>query len=398
MEPVTAPSRVASPLATCFLALVLVPPAEAGPPAPRAADPPASRSADPPASRSADPPASRSAGTAARAPRAATAARPAPRDADWSDGALRDRAWLGVVVTGVEGQDAAPPGVTIARLAPGGPAVAAGLREGDVLVALDGRSIADVGSLSSLLSQLEPGSRVQVVALRGLERLRVALVLGAQPQGSEAPKRTVVPLPPASPPEGAPPAKPAQLSFAGDRERPFLGIETMDLQPGLAAYFGVPPDTGVLVETVEAGSPAEAAGMRAGDVLLRVGSDAVSSGAGFVEALRRRSPGERVKLHLVRDRRPLTLDAPLGSRSIPVWVMDEPPLTPERSLALRELAEHQRREADRLQVLVDSLQSGRRPLGTTDATSRPAPEDLDALKRELEALRSRVRELEARLR
>jgi hypothetical protein len=88
---------------------------------------------------------------------------------------------------------------------------------------------------------------------------------------------------------------------------------------GYGPYFGSIPDMatvdyGVRLSGVREDSPAERAGLRAGDVLVRFGGDEVADLYGFTYALRDRRPGDRVEVVVVRDGRRLTLYAVLGER------------------------------------------------------------------------------------
>ena len=58
----------------------------------------------------------------------------------------------------------------------------------------------------------------------------------------------------------------------------YLGVETTSLTPELREHFGVPSELGVMIGRVEEGSPAEAAGLKVGDVVTRVGDGDVTSG------------------------------------------------------------------------------------------------------------------------
>jgi S1-C subfamily serine protease len=62
----------------------------------------------------------------------------------------------------------------------GSPAEKAGLLPGDVLVALDGRTVADVKGLSAVLRSLAPGATVDITILRGGEQRRVTATLEAR--------------------------------------------------------------------------------------------------------------------------------------------------------------------------------------------------------------------------
>ena len=82
-----------------------------------------------------------------------------------------------------------------------------------------------------------------------------------------------------------------------------LGISGQDLTPQLARFFGVKEGRGVLVTEVKQGSPASAAGLKAGDVIVRVGSQEISSMAELEWELQARANGrEKITLGIVRNR------------------------------------------------------------------------------------------------
>jgi S1-C subfamily serine protease len=70
-------------------------------------------------------------------------------------------------------------GFRLSGVAPGSPAEAAGLREGDVIVAMNGRQVAGLKGLSDILKSLSPGDRISVTFLRdGRERTAETVVKG----------------------------------------------------------------------------------------------------------------------------------------------------------------------------------------------------------------------------
>jgi len=122
----------------------------------------------------------------------------------------------------------------------------------------------------------------------------------------------VPPVPPVAPVAPAPPA-PHTMVFAGhSTQGAFLGVGTMPMSPELRAHFGAPEERGVLVDRVEPGSAAEAAGVKVGDVLTALEDEPVADGVELLRAVRQHEPGAKVRVALVRDRKPLTVEAKLG--------------------------------------------------------------------------------------
>ncbi len=72
------------------------------------------------------------------------------------------------------------PGVRVQQVMPGSPAEAAGIRAGDVVVALDGERVADLRAYSAALKGRQPGDRVSVTVIRGGDELTVTAVLASR--------------------------------------------------------------------------------------------------------------------------------------------------------------------------------------------------------------------------
>jgi len=83
--------------------------------------------------------------------------------------------------------------------------------------------------------------------------------------------------------------------------RGFLGVHLTPLTPELRAHFGVPEDTGVMVARVEEGGPAEAAGIRVGDILSSIDGERVDSSGQIARAVRAKEEGDLVNVELYRN-------------------------------------------------------------------------------------------------
>jgi len=104
----------------------------------------------------------------------------------------------------------------------------------------------------------------------------------------------------------------AQLIQYGYVRRPYLGISHVELTPGMATYYGLSVTQGTLVVRVVAGSPADRAGLKPGDVLLAINDETLDSEHPFLNVLLHHQPGETVTLHVNRYGQTLTLQATLG--------------------------------------------------------------------------------------
>ncbi len=89
----------------------------------------------------------------------------------------------------------------------------------------------------------------------------------------------------------------------GVRQRPWLGIVGLTITQQIARYYGLPADHGVLITKVAAGSPAEAAGMAEGDIILQIGSAETRRIEELVAEIHKRNVGDLVRIFAVRDGR-----------------------------------------------------------------------------------------------
>jgi len=103
-----------------------------------------------------------------------------------------------------------------------------------------------------------------------------------------------------------------QLIEHGEATHPYLGVYLSDLTPETASKFGSSVDAGALVEKVEPGSPADAAGVKRGDVVTAVGPEEIRTSGDLISALRDYQPGDEVKLTVLRNDEKVTLQANLA--------------------------------------------------------------------------------------
>ncbi len=113
---------------------------------------------------------------------------------------------------------------------------------------------------------------------------------------------------------------------AGRIERGWLGVTVQPLDRELAAYFGVPNATGVVVNSVGADSPAAAAGLRAGDVLTVLDGGPLEAEkeedlGHFQRAVAALQPGRKVEITYLRERKPGNVSLEIGVQ--PKVVPDE---------------------------------------------------------------------------
>ena len=189
------------------------------------------------------------------------------------------RGWLGVVIQDLTPELAAgfgvkeDAGVLVADVMKDGPAAAAGLRPGDVIVEFGGAAIKDVPDLQKRVASVEPGRAAPVKVMREKKMVTLSVTIGEQPTDD------------------------AMEAESGDE---VLGLTVEPLTPETAQQNRLAARSGLLVTEVAPGSAGAAAGIRAGDAILEVNRRPVSDAAAFRQAVAGLKPGESVPVYLQR--------------------------------------------------------------------------------------------------
>jgi 2-alkenal reductase len=106
-----------------------------------------------------------------------------------------------------------------------------------------------------------------------------------------------------------------ELIRNGKVERGFIGIGYGILSARAAISLGLPPDAGIVVQTVVPGSPAAAAGIRANDVITKLNDQDIDQQHPLQSLMVRFRPGDRVRLALLRDGKAMSVEVTLGRQS-----------------------------------------------------------------------------------
>ena len=91
-----------------------------------------------------------------------------------------------------------------------------------------------------------------------------------------------------------------------------LGVAIQELNSSLADSFGLDKVQGALVNSVEKGSPADKAGVKAGDVILKLNGNAIAASYELPALVSEIKPGARAKLEVWRDGKARNLDVTVG--------------------------------------------------------------------------------------
>jgi len=166
-----------------------------------------------------------------------------------------------------------PRGILIGGVNPGGAGEKAGLKEGDVILKLDGKDVSDTNVFRNQVAQMDPGSEVTLTIWRRTAEQQVRVRL--EERTEEASVR--------APSSGE----------SGGR----LGITAEPLTPELASHLGLRRGTeGVLVTQVVPDGAAAEAGVESGDVIVQVNHQPVRSPADIQRVLERSGNGTAVLL------------------------------------------------------------------------------------------------------
>jgi S1-C subfamily serine protease len=95
--------------------------------------------------------------------------------------------------------------------------------------------------------------------------------------------------------------------------RPWLGVSGLTITGEVASYYNLPIDRGAIVSEVWADSPAEAAAMQKGDIIIGFGDKAINGIEDLAKEVQRRKIGEKVRVLLMRDSQKLIADLVLGT-------------------------------------------------------------------------------------
>ncbi|MBS1221984.1 MAG: 2-alkenal reductase [Proteobacteria bacterium] len=103
-----------------------------------------------------------------------------------------------------------------------------------------------------------------------------------------------------------------QIVAHGSVRRGQLGVAVQDLTPELARAFNIPADRGAVIAQVSPSSAAARAGLKEGDVVLSINDKPIRDGNGLRNAIGLLEVGEAARLEILRDGKPMILDAKIG--------------------------------------------------------------------------------------
>jgi len=226
--------------------------------------------------------------------------------------------WLGVEIAEVTAEKAkdlklsAVRGVIVDGVEPDSPAAKAGIKEKDVITQYDGQPVEGAVQFRRLIRETPPGRSVRLEISRGGSLQNISVELGDR---TEVYVRKM---------------KGKMRDFGGaysfsmpnveelpdmpevlDPRTPVLGINAEDLTSQLGSYFGAPNNAGILVREVRPGTPADKAGLKAGDVITKVEGKEVRNLADLRAQLREKSNQASVNMSVLRKGSEISVTVPI---------------------------------------------------------------------------------------
>lgn len=207
-----------------------------------------------------------------------------------------EKGYLGVSIEKVPHQDlkdlGISHGVRVTDVAEGEAADKAGIKEDDVIQFFADEKIRSSADLVDAVRAKKPGTKVDVKLVRDGKFKTVAVTVG------ELKLKTWF--------------GPKDFLFQTGKGG-YLGVQLHSLNKDLAKYFGVKPDEGALILKVEEKSPAEEAGLKAGDVIVELDGEDVAGPQGVSEILADLKKGDKIEVKVIRHKKPQSVKAELGA-------------------------------------------------------------------------------------
>jgi serine protease Do len=300
--------------------------------------------------------------------------------------------WLGIGITELDKKirekldlDSDIEGILITEVYDDSPAEEAGLKEHDVVISINGEKGKDLSHFIKLVKEKDPGAEVEVqiyrdgkmktvratlaereskfvwTELEGLEGLKGLEALESL-EALKALEHIVIPE--------------IDIGVSSWGRRGRLGVYIEDVSGELGEYFEIPGGEGVLVEGVVEDSPAEEAGIKAGDIIYKIDGKEICCTEELVKAISKMETDEETPIVLIRKGDQVTVHA----------VVEES----EYDKAMQAYKVHIDDLADK-DIFIKSLESDK----LTDEERDELKAELKELQEELEELREELKELAA---
>jgi S1-C subfamily serine protease len=217
-----------------------------------------------------------------------------------------NKAGLGVMVSNVDNDDpdSKKEGAEIVEVFKNSEAERIGLKKGDIILEVYGKSITKPSDLIDIFDDVEEGTEVKLTVLR--ENTRKSFTANLKPfEGHAYAYRVdddddilVDVFKTTEPDKNFSIIPSTGINATAGGKGGYLGVQVKDLSDQLKEYFEV--DNGVLIEEVMKDSPAEKAGLKAGDVIVSIGNRKIEDYQDLIRTVNYYNPEEEVSLSYVR--------------------------------------------------------------------------------------------------
>jgi serine protease Do len=198
-------------------------------------------------------------------------------------------------------------GILIVDVMKGSPAEKAGLRRRDIVIKFDGKAVDGSIPMVDLVKDTKPGDKIDLVYVRNGEEKSTTLEVGTR----ESSKGSVLAITPNRTPYSG--SRSYGRTFHMDTESDsYIGVSIQDLNDQLGSYFGVSAGEGVLITEVSKDSPAEKAGLKAGDVVIGVDRKKVESSEDLQSAITSKKKGDEITVNVLRNKQKLDIKVEVG--------------------------------------------------------------------------------------
>jgi serine protease Do len=195
-------------------------------------------------------------------------------------------------------------GVVVLSIDHDGPACKAGIMSNDVIVSVAGAQVRNIQQMVQVMNTMAAGSVANITILRDGSPQSVNVTLGSRKNWMAA---TPAPMPNSAVAKSFANPMPS-VAYPNDVELPLMtpasarrGIVVEGLTPQLAEFFGVPSGQGVLVRNVQRGSIGANAGLKAGDVIIKIDGQAIRDLADWRRSMN--ISNGKTQLSIIREKR-----------------------------------------------------------------------------------------------
>lgn len=191
------------------------------------------------------------------------------------------RGWLGVVIQDIDENLAesfglkSDQGVLLSNVQAGSPAEKSGLKDGDIVLSIDGMKVADSSALRNKVALVEPGAKMKMVIVRDGKEQIVSVKVGERPSDPNA-----------------------LITGVNENVENEFGLGFQELTPEVASQLGYKVEKGIIIKDVAQGSAASKAGLKPGMLIEQVNKMSVFTLVDIEKALKHSLDAQRVLLRV----------------------------------------------------------------------------------------------------